>query len=180
MDFRPSHEGGDKRSITLPLFHFQIPQMQQTPVSEPQAAQQFNLIKLLLPVATETLNFASASAALARLGSAFPSRNFTRDYWLTLSYLGVSCSILITFSLNLSLQTRADCFPTSSAGDFRAVVPLRRSRSGHLASLPAAVPPGLNSSLHLPALRRSGEIKSSWRWLRLDVDQLSGVCTSPG
>lgn len=104
MDFRPSHEGGDKRSITLPLFHFQIPQMQQTPVSEPQAAQQFNLIKLLLPVATETLNFASASAALARLGSAFPSRNFTRDYWLTLSYLGVSCSILITFSLNLSLQ----------------------------------------------------------------------------
>lgn len=47
--------GCDKRSITLPLFHFQIPRMRQTPVSEPRATRQFNLIKLRLPVATQTL-----------------------------------------------------------------------------------------------------------------------------
>lgn len=69
--------------------------MQQTPVSEPQAAQQFNLIKLLLPVATETLNFASASAALARLGSAqrFPpviSREITGLLSRTLAFRALS------------------------------------------------------------------------------------------
>lgn len=66
--------GGEKQSITLPLLHFQLPGMQQTPASEPRAAQQFNLIKPpLLPVATQTLKFASASAALARLSVSLPS-----------------------------------------------------------------------------------------------------------
>lgn len=58
---------GDKQSITVLVLHFQIPGMQKSPVSEPRAVQQFNLIKVLLPMATEALNFASASLALARL-----------------------------------------------------------------------------------------------------------------